>query len=316
MDTNSPLVSVGIITRNRGHLIAQAIEQIRQQTYKNLEIIISDNHSTDQTQEVCEAYTSKDPRITYYCQKENIGMYNNFNFVLNKASGTYFLWATDDDEWDRQYIEKMVHLFRTYPTAVVATSNYKLTDGQHTLLSTFDFPPLLVFPDSIYFFIGNAVLVTYGLLRTDVIRKAGGFFRYPWPISDGVGETIQNVRVLTQGDLAFCREILWTKRDSGSSFKKFTIISLLSFTADIRFRIKRYTSFFILYFYDIVVLIKDVSRLPRPLSIKRKILWYCVQHYMRSNVQFLKDILYGVCIALASLCGYTGQYFKTLLRTK
>jgi len=101
-------VSVGIPTFNRPLGLQRTLEQITSQSYENLDIIVSDNGTPGENgkknKEILENFSSKDNRIRYYIQPENIGMANNFKFVLEKAKEEYFMWAADDDEWDKDYI--------------------------------------------------------------------------------------------------------------------------------------------------------------------------------------------------------------------
>jgi glycosyltransferase involved in cell wall biosynthesis len=101
-----PLVSVGIPTFNRPEGLRRTLRQICGQTYPNLEIVVSDNASPGLgTEEVVREFVSVDKRIRYFRQSANIGPIGNFRFVLAKASGEYFMWASDDDEWDARFIE-------------------------------------------------------------------------------------------------------------------------------------------------------------------------------------------------------------------
>lgn len=103
---HQPLVSVGIPTYNRPEGLRRTLKCITQQTYKNLEIIISDNNSSNsEVIKVLEEFRERDNRIKYFRQKENIGAAKNFNFVLKKATGIYFMWAADDDEWEEEFIK-------------------------------------------------------------------------------------------------------------------------------------------------------------------------------------------------------------------
>jgi glycosyltransferase involved in cell wall biosynthesis len=101
-----PLVSVGIPTFNRPQGILRTLELICGQTYPNLEIIVSDNASIgSDTEKVVKEFSAKDRRIRYFRQSINIGPTANFRFVLERASGDYFMWAADDDEWDARFVE-------------------------------------------------------------------------------------------------------------------------------------------------------------------------------------------------------------------
>ena len=73
-----PLVSIGIPTYNRNEGIRKTLESIWSQHYPNLEIIISDNNSTDNTQEIIEGIARNHPDIKYWRQETNIGMAGNF----------------------------------------------------------------------------------------------------------------------------------------------------------------------------------------------------------------------------------------------
>src|SRR5262245_52213889 len=95
--TGQPLVSIGIPVFNGERFINQALDALRAQTYDNLELVISDNASTDSTGEICREYASKDRRIKYFRNPVNVGLYENFRRVVTLATGEYFMWAAADD---------------------------------------------------------------------------------------------------------------------------------------------------------------------------------------------------------------------------
>lgn len=114
-----PLVSIGIPTYNRAKYIRQSIESLLSQDYPNLEIIISDNASTDGTSDICQEYS----QITYIRQPENIGATLNFRFLVEQAKGEYFMWLGDDDWLDPNYISQCVEVLQNHP-------NYALVAGR------------------------------------------------------------------------------------------------------------------------------------------------------------------------------------------
>ncbi len=123
---NQPLVSVGIPTYNRASTLVKSIESVLQQTYRNIEIVISDNASTDDTQSICEKFCNHDQRIIYIRQKTNLGAANNFKAVLEAAKGEYFMWLGDDDWISQDYIFECMNVFTqnlSY-TLVAGLSNY------------------------------------------------------------------------------------------------------------------------------------------------------------------------------------------------
>ncbi len=124
----SPLVSIGLPTYNRAHVIGRAIDSILKQTYPNFELIIADNASTDDTQAICEEYAKKDGRITYIRRPRNMGLSDNHNFVLAKSNGKYFMWANDDDVRHPEFLKKCVSRLISEPDAVGVFCNYSQID--------------------------------------------------------------------------------------------------------------------------------------------------------------------------------------------
>lgn len=108
-------VSIGMPVYNAASCIRESLDSLLAQTYKNFELIISDNASSDNTDKICQAYAKKDKRVRYIRQKENIGACENFNFVLKQATGEYFMWASDDDLWDVDFIKCIMDEYRKTP---------------------------------------------------------------------------------------------------------------------------------------------------------------------------------------------------------
>jgi glycosyltransferase involved in cell wall biosynthesis len=106
------LVSVGIPTYNRPNGLKRTLNCITNQTYQNIEIIISDNSSTDPGVEaVVRKFQQTYNNIQYFKQPKNQGAIFNFGFVLEQAQGKYFMWAADDDEWEPEFIEICLNYF-------------------------------------------------------------------------------------------------------------------------------------------------------------------------------------------------------------
>jgi glycosyltransferase involved in cell wall biosynthesis len=103
--SEQPLVSIGLPVYSNPKLLLIAIESLIKQTYTNLEIIISDDCSPlEEIRQIIETFSKKDHRIKYYTQAKHIGAYLNCIYVLNKAKGAYFYWASEDDEWEENFI--------------------------------------------------------------------------------------------------------------------------------------------------------------------------------------------------------------------
>jgi glycosyltransferase involved in cell wall biosynthesis len=100
-----PRVSIGVPVYNCDAYLHLALDSLLAQTFSDLEIIISDNASTDSTESVCRMYAARDSRIRYVRQKTNMGAPANFQFVLGQAMGEYFMWAAADDERSHDCVE-------------------------------------------------------------------------------------------------------------------------------------------------------------------------------------------------------------------
>jgi glycosyltransferase involved in cell wall biosynthesis len=107
----NPILTIGMPVYNGEQYIRQAIDSLLCQSFTDFELLISDNCSTDGTQEICLEYASKDKRISYLRQETNIGLERNYTFVVNIASGEFFMWASYDDIWHSDFVEKLIKGF-------------------------------------------------------------------------------------------------------------------------------------------------------------------------------------------------------------
>ena len=108
---NNPLASIGMLVYNGERYIRHALDSLLAQDYENFELIISDNASTDRTQEICLEYAARDKRIQYYRNRTNMGVRWNVNRVFKLSSGEYFMWAAHDDYRDPRYIRLCLEAF-------------------------------------------------------------------------------------------------------------------------------------------------------------------------------------------------------------
>ena len=108
-------VSIGLPTYNRKGALKEAIDSALRQSHRNIELIISDDCSSDGTQELCEEYARSDSRVKYVRQDPNLGLAGNFNYVLNTATSDYFMWLSDDDWMDEDYVEKCLTELMKHP---------------------------------------------------------------------------------------------------------------------------------------------------------------------------------------------------------
>lgn len=167
-----PLVSIGVPTFNRPQLLRRALELLVGQTYRNIEIIVSDNASPDdQTKKVVEEFANGDGRIKYFRQPENIGAANNFLFVLEKAAGDYFMWAADDDEWTSDFVDFGLAHIGNAGTIMgdIDTVFHVRGETTRSLVPNLD-PTRSAFSNAKAFLGNMQPSILYGLHNTDFIR--------------------------------------------------------------------------------------------------------------------------------------------------
>jgi glycosyltransferase involved in cell wall biosynthesis len=129
-----PRVSIGLPVYNGDRYLRQAISSILGQSYRDFELIISDNASTDGTEAICQAFAAQDQRITYVRQPQNLGAAPNFNICFALASGEYFKWAAHDDYIEPDYLARCVEALDANPNAALCQSLVRLIDDQERLL--------------------------------------------------------------------------------------------------------------------------------------------------------------------------------------
>lgn len=112
-------MTVGLPVFNGEPYLVAAIDSILAQTHEDLRLVISDNGSTDATEEICRSYVSRDERVTYERQAENRGAAWNYNRTVALADGPYFKWAAADDLLAPACIERCLEAFRSGPPSLV-----------------------------------------------------------------------------------------------------------------------------------------------------------------------------------------------------
>lgn len=108
----SPLVSVVMCTYNGEKFLREQLESILSQTYRNIEVIIVDDASKDNTVQLLEEYKRKDDRIRYYVNPSNLGYNKNFEKAFSFASADLIAISDQDDIWEKNKIEVMLNNWR------------------------------------------------------------------------------------------------------------------------------------------------------------------------------------------------------------
>jgi len=122
------LVSVCIPTYNHALVLDDALRSAMEQTYGNLEILVLDNDSTDDTATVVTAASARDARVRYLRHSENIGMVHNFSACVEQAKGQYVKFVCADDALEPECVERMVQVMSAHPEVSLVACARQLVD--------------------------------------------------------------------------------------------------------------------------------------------------------------------------------------------
>jgi glycosyltransferase involved in cell wall biosynthesis len=150
-----PLVSIGLPTYNRATSLERAARSALAQDWGELELVICDNGSDDETQALCDALRNADPRVRYVRQATNLGPLRNFQEVLERSRGELFMWLGDDDSLDPSYVSECARVL--------------LANDDHTLVCG----RARYYRDGTFAFAERDV----NLLADSATRRLAGFYR-------------------------------------------------------------------------------------------------------------------------------------------
>ena len=136
-----PLVTIGMPIRNGDPYFELALESVLAQDYPNLEIVVSDNGSTDGTSGILARVAALDPRIRVFRQSKILNAFENFEWVLRQARGRYFMWAAHDDLRPENFVSSLVAKLQVNPEAVLAFSDLRVSPvfGESYFYKMFDY---------------------------------------------------------------------------------------------------------------------------------------------------------------------------------
>jgi glycosyltransferase involved in cell wall biosynthesis len=134
----TPRVSIAVPAYNCERYIAQSVESLLGQTFADFELVISDNASTDNTEEICRKYVALDKRVRYVRRTENIGGPGNFRYVWSLCKGEYHKWSTADDYWAPTFLEQSVAILDAKPDVVLCYPKTRIIGADGAPLSDYD----------------------------------------------------------------------------------------------------------------------------------------------------------------------------------
>lgn len=175
----APEVTVAIPVFNGEAFVAEAVRSVLDQSRENLELIVSDNASTDRTAEVVRDAARGDRRVRYLRNAENVGAAPNFNRTVHLARGEFFKWLAADEFVEPTFVERCLLALRERPDAVLACSSYVGHDDLAGRMVHLDVDLSLEQPaarDRFCTLLGRRtglVLPIWGLQRTATMRSTG-----------------------------------------------------------------------------------------------------------------------------------------------
>ncbi|MER5382463.1 glycosyltransferase [Streptomyces sp. NBC_00647] len=173
--TAQPRLSIGLPVYNGEEYLAEALDALLGQTYEDFELVISDNASTDGTEDICRRYAAKDSRIRYLRLPRNIGAAPNHNHVFTECHGELFKWASHDDLYARDLLQRCVQALDERPDVILAHSGQAVIDGDGQVKVPYEYGLATDSPHpperfrSLLFEPGGDDF--YGVMRADVLRR-------------------------------------------------------------------------------------------------------------------------------------------------
>lgn len=178
MTNTRPPVSVCLVTYNRATLLPATLDSLLAQTFSDFELIISDDCSTDDTEEICLEYARRDRRVRYYRNETNLGMPGNLNVSLQYAQGEYLANLHDGDVYRKDLLEKWKAALDDQPTAGFVFNAYRSVNSQgQTVINREPYGPLIKGPVLAYRLVSRWDSCVYGtvMARRAVYEKLGWF---------------------------------------------------------------------------------------------------------------------------------------------
>ncbi len=214
---NSKLVSCIIPTHNRQLLLRRAIESVISQTYKNLEIIVVDDSSEDNTELVVKEYMEKDNRIIYLKNPKPLGGSGTRNVGIKFSTGEYIAFLDDDDEWLEDKIEKQLKAIKNFDAllcACIINNKKRLKSYDRPIVNLYDLRKGNIFTGGTSILMARLSIIKNNLFDEKLpsgqdwdllIRMAGkykiGYLNEPLVIySDSVHKRITNEMINMQID--------------------------------------------------------------------------------------------------------------------
>jgi hypothetical protein len=208
-----PLVSLGVPVYNGEPHLRETLDSIVAQDYRPLEVVISDNASTDATPTICREYADRYPWLRYHRNDANIGAWRNFNQLPDMARGSCFMWVGAHDLLHPTYVRRCVEILESDLGVVAAYSRGRLVDAEGTLqeqrldeIDTRGLSTLARYLKVIWQTVSCTAV--HAVIRTDVLRRTGRFRLDVWG-----ADHLLLAELSLEGPCGQVAETLFTLRD-------------------------------------------------------------------------------------------------------
>ena len=221
----SPLITIAIPTYNRASIVMECVKSALAQSYGNIEVLVSDNASSDNT--VASLNAVDDDRLRVLTSPQNLGPARNFDTCVREAKGDYVVLVSDDNILRSQFIEKCVGLVRQEPGIPIVVSAYDvLVADEFRQNERRPVPARISKSLSTGIWQGTDIAAEYlrgrlsaqllsSLIRTDILRRNGGYSRHPY-----AADVATWLPVLLEGRAGLINESCITDIVHGSSLSE------------------------------------------------------------------------------------------------
>lgn len=228
-------VTVALIAYNHEKYIKDALDSIVNQSYKNIQFIVINDYSTDNTNEIILEYQKK-YQFDYINNEENKGLCYNLNKAIDLAAGKYIALCASDDYWAEDKIEKQVSFYEKNPDLGFIYGRYHLVDNNNNITGTDNTKPLSgnIF-DSLL--IENTIGAVTVMVKKDVYEKVG---KYNPELQ--IEDYYMWLKITNKFQVAYMNEFLAYYRQHENNFSKKTV-TMIRNEEKIIYQWKSYKSF-------------------------------------------------------------------------
>jgi len=140
LQSNQPLVTVGVALYNHEKYIVDCLKSIVEQTFTDVELIVIDDGSSDNSYEVAKSYLQSQERIKYIIKtRKNVGMCNTLNEIAHLSHGKYISFIGSDDYWAKDKIQDQVEFLENHLEIALVHSNSIMVDDHNNEISTIEY---------------------------------------------------------------------------------------------------------------------------------------------------------------------------------